>query len=91
MVRGEITAEISIYVRATMCENFAIACHVLRRLHLLALLATGEHYGQECPIRMSQSQSLKLCVPIDSIQPEVLECVSAIGSSAAICQRHCIN
>ena len=80
MVRGEITAEISIYVRATMCENFAFECYVLRRLHLSALLETGEHYGQECQIRMSQSKSLKLCIPIYSTQPEVLECVSAIGT-----------
>ena len=73
MVRGEITAEISIYVRAMMCENFAFACYVLRRLHLSALLETGEHYGQECQIPMSQSQSLKLCVPICYIPPELLE------------------
>ena len=57
MVQGDITAEISIYVHATICEKFPFAYHVLRRHHLLALLETGAHYGQVFQIRMSQSLS----------------------------------
>ena len=65
--RGDYCCDQHLCARHDVRESyFSFACHVLRRLHLSALLETGEHYGQECLIRMSQSQSLKLCVPIYS-------------------------